>query len=365
MQLITSTLGILAISQLVLMGLFYLAYFRKESLGLLLVLLSFCLIAYIIPRAFDSDPAATMSFADYLRGRFAAATPGVLWIVAHQLFVDDQEISVTAWFFLILYQLVRAYISFVVPFGLVEENIYTVFGGHISFLYMVGLSVHVVIMAMRELNNDLIEERRMLRGPFAVGMGLIVALIVAALLAAGLMEETIGNRFLQVATAMGFAAIFLFTLLINLVTFRLSADSQLIARRQASEPKGKTDQRKLLSDNDLKIMREIDTRMIEAKFYQEAELTIGALAKQLSVQEYKLRIIINRGLGYKNFNQFLNHYRILEACLLLEDTSQNRQISIIAHSVGFASLSSFNLAFKTLKGVTPSVYRVSQIGKQG
>ncbi|MEX0963518.1 MAG: helix-turn-helix transcriptional regulator [Pseudohongiellaceae bacterium] len=359
MQQLIGSFGLLALSQLVLMGLFYFAYFRKERLGQLLVLFSLCLIAYVHLNTFPSASDTGFSLSRFLQGRFAVATPGVLWIVAHLLFIDDKKISVYAWFWLLLFQLLRAFATYPVGIEQPSESLFVEICGQLGYLIMVVMSVHVIIMAVRELNNDLLETRRRLRVPFAAGMGLIVALIVGALLAAGSMEASRAQRFLQVAMMLSHVSIFVFTLLINLVTFRLSADTQLISTRIVFEPRGKTAQKKLLSGTDLKLMREIDSRMIEAKFYNDAELTIGALAKLLAVQEYKLRIIINRGLGYKNFNQFLNHYRIIEACLLLEDKTESRQISAIAHSVGFGSLSSFNLAFKNLKGVTPSAYRDS------
>jgi AraC-like DNA-binding protein len=66
-------------------------------------------------------------------------------------------------------------------------------------------------------------------------------------------------------------------------------------------------------------------------------------------------------LHYRNFNQFLNQYRIEEAARRLQDPhEQHIPISSIALDVGYASLSSFNKAFKDTYQVTPSVYRSGQ-----
>jgi AraC-like DNA-binding protein len=87
-------------------------------------------------------------------------------------------------------------------------------------------------------------------------------------------------------------------------------------------------------------------------------LTIGQLAKELDIQEYKLRQMINSQLGYRNFSDFLNSYRIKETAERLRDeTNKHLPILTIALDVGFRSLSSFNKAFKATFGQTPTEYR--------
>src|SRR5262249_28086632 len=56
--------------------------------------------------------------------------------------------------------------------------------------------------------------------------------------------------------------------------------------------------------------------------YRQEGLTIAALAGKLEVPEYRLRQLINEGLGYRNFNGFLNRYRIDDAKAALTDPSQ-------------------------------------------
>ena len=53
--------------------------------------------------------------------------------------------------------------------------------------------------------------------------------------------------------------------------------------------------------------------------YRQANLTIGGLVDQLDTQEYRLRRVINTSLGFRNFNEFLNAYRIAEAQRRLTD----------------------------------------------
>jgi hypothetical protein len=56
----------------------------------------------------------------------------------------------------------------------------------------------------------------------------------------------------------------------------------------------------------------------------------------LSLPEYRLRQIINEGLGHRNFNAFLNRYRIDEAKASLTDSSQKEApVLTIAMGAGF------------------------------
>ena len=97
--------------------------------------------------------------------------------------------------------------------------------------------------------------------------------------------------------------------------------------------------------------------MEEGKLYTQTGLTISDLADNLSIQEYRLRRIINQQLNYRNFNQFLNNYRIEDACSRLKET--NTPVSTIALDVGYASLSVFNKAFRERYALTPTEFRNS------
>lgn len=100
------------------------------------------------------------------------------------------------------------------------------------------------------------------------------------------------------------------------------------------------------------------SQMTVERAYKRESLTIGALARQLGLQEYKLRRLINQRLGYRNFNAFLNHYRITDAKRRLADPAQaDVPVLTIAIDVGFQSLGPFNRAFKSDTGVTPSEFR--------
>lgn len=106
------------------------------------------------------------------------------------------------------------------------------------------------------------------------------------------------------------------------------------------------------------LLGKLDQAMKEEKFYTQESLTIGILARHLGIQEYILRRQINAGLGYRNFNDYLNEIRIQEACHRLSNNEfKEMPIIRIAMDLGFGSLAPFNKAFKEKTKVTPTEYR--------
>ena len=102
----------------------------------------------------------------------------------------------------------------------------------------------------------------------------------------------------------------------------------------------------------------LERLMTAERAYRQDGLTIGGLAQQLGLPEYRLRRLINQALGYRNFNSFVNHYRIAEAKAALVDPAQAEvPVLTIALDAGFSSLGPFNRAFKAETGMTPSEYR--------
>ena len=88
-------------------------------------------------------------------------------------------------------------------------------------------------------------------------------------------------------------------------------------------------------------------KLIDAGVCFEEGLTIGGLAEKLNMPEHRLRVLINKGLGYRNFPAFLNDHRIAAAKQWLSDPSRGReQIIQIAYGLGYASLAPFNRAFR-------------------
>ena len=109
-----------------------------------------------------------------------------------------------------------------------------------------------------------------------------------------------------------------------------------------------------------------DDRLVEAlerlvrdeRVYRLEGLTVAGLASRLAVPEYRLRRVINRRLGHRNFNAFINGFRLDEAQRALSDPAQRElPVLTIALEAGFQSIGPFNRAFKAATGVTPTEFR--------
>jgi AraC-like DNA-binding protein len=106
------------------------------------------------------------------------------------------------------------------------------------------------------------------------------------------------------------------------------------------------------------LLNRLERLMTVERVYRREGLTIGSLAALASLPEYRLRQVINAGLGYRNFNAFLNRYRIEEVKAALADPDQKDvPILTIAMDAGFQSLGPFNRAFKAETGLTPTEFR--------
>jgi len=116
---------------------------------------------------------------------------------------------------------------------------------------------------------------------------------------------------------------------------------------------------------DPKALAALERLMMIERVYRQEGLTIGMLAGKLRLPEYRLRRLINQGLGYRNFNTYLNRFRIEDAKMALADPEQAEvPILTIAMDAGFQSLGPFNRAFKAETGATPSEYRHAALARR-
>ena len=234
------------------------------------------------------------------------------------------------------------------------------------------------VLAGRTL--DLVEERRRLRAVLVVLLALYSAAIIATEIA---LPGGSGGPILYLANSIGLLTI---TLVFAVVLLSISGDSALISL-PVSEPAVRGIMPGALqgtlqvtspyrpaavSDPGDRIERDDDTRLLAAlrrlmehdRAYREEGLAIGGLAGKLGIPEHGLRRLINRRLGYRNFNAFLNRYRLDDVMAALADPAQEAvPILTIAIDAGFQSLGPFNRAFKAQTGMTPSEFRRLQLSR--
>jgi AraC-like DNA-binding protein len=99
--------------------------------------------------------------------------------------------------------------------------------------------------------------------------------------------------------------------------------------------------------------------MEKEQIYLNPLLKLDLIAGKLSLSEKAVSSLLNQHIK-KNFNDFVNEYRVLEAKKkLAEPASSQFTIAAIAYECGFNSLATFQRCFKQFTGITPSQYQNS------
>ena len=208
-----------------------------------------------------------------------------------------------------------------------------------------------LLEAWRGISTDLVERRRRLRVALVAG----VAAYLAVLVAVQLSNLTLGVRTAAPLVVANLALIFGTAFAVTLSLLQLRRTSWIDgawAPDVESAPNGAA------GAADRVLLADLQRRMIAESLYRREGLTIGALARTLGTQEYVLRRVINRQLGYRNFNDFLHSYRIPEACARLRSPAEaGRPVLSIALDLGYNSVGPFNRAFKARIGMTPTEFR--------
>lgn len=270
------------------------------------------------------------------------ATPGLFWLFAASWFDDEFELR---WW----------HVGFVVAMaaaGFISNHLYSVGGQQTLVLALAWRAFSLVAIALalravvRGWANDLVEARRHVRVRIAVTSAIAIVWIVSAELWSQGWPPSPEWRVANAAGMLLLAAIVAGAVL----GWR---DPTLVAaapKASATAPRAEFD--------DAPLLARLDADMRHERLYRQDGLTIAAVANRLGVQEYRLRRAINQGLGARNFNAYLNGFRLDEAQDALADPSQ-REVPIltIALDAGFGSLAPFNRAFRDRHDCTPSEFR--------
>jgi AraC-like DNA-binding protein len=219
-------------------------------------------------------------------------------------------------------------------------------------LASIGLALLALVRTVKDWRGDLVEGRRRLR---------VFIVVVVALHATttGVVDLWIGPP--NVPTSLHLvnaAALATIASVIAVSLLRADVDAVLAGPEFAPVPRAAAPPPDEAVDPALLV--ELERLMKVERLYRQEGLTIGALAAKLGLPEHRLRRIINRGLGHRNFNEYLNRHRLADAKQALADPTQAEvPILTIALDAGFQSLGPFNRAFKAETGMTPTDYRRS------
>lgn len=98
----------------------------------------------------------------------------------------------------------------------------------------------------------------------------------------------------------------------------------------------------------------IDDAMQGQKLFQDENLNLNRLARKIALPARAISSAINRAHG-KNVSQYVNGYRIDEACKLL--TATDDPVTSIMLASGFQTKSNFNREFRRITGLSPLEWR--------
>jgi AraC-like DNA-binding protein len=276
----------------------------------------------------------------------------VFWLFARTLFGDDLRTGPS---YLLLWAPIAG-AGVVAALGLVPDPAQRAIGLALSAqaLAFAGLAVAQTLSSWAA---DLVEPRRRLRVFIVAASALHIGLTAAA----GLAPRLDATPLVRLVDALSLALI---ALTVAWTALRGATGALLLAAEPHEGLRPATTIARL-DPSDTVLLRRLEQEMNEELTWRRDGLTIGQLAHGLGVPEYRLRRVINRGLGHRNFAAYLNSHRIAEAKAALADSTQAEvPILTIALDAGFGSLGPFNRAFKAETGLTPSAFRRACLGTE-
>jgi AraC-like DNA-binding protein/multisubunit Na+/H+ antiporter MnhB subunit len=285
-----------------------------------------------------------------------SAQPAIFWLWARAAFDDDFVLR--RWHGAVWLSIVA--FGFAITLGWAHWPALAGAAGRVLALATLVLALAAAVQTVKTWRADLVARRRRLRlAMLAINVVLIATVAVAGFAA---IPVAVPGAPGSLPTALG---LFVVAMLAGIGLFSAPA-AVAVDDATAAIASGEAGRQARVADRapagrvvvDPILLRRLDHLMTVERTYRQEGLAIGALAARLEVPEHRLRQAINEGLGYRNFNAFLNHYRIADARLALSDATQ-REVPVltIAMDAGFQSIGPFNRAFKAETGVTPTEFR--------
>ena len=334
----------IAFAQLMMGSLLLTPLWKTNQSIRLYMLLMVCCCCYLTKVIFT--PVAFGSFFWWLELVGGNALPGVFWLVSQSVFGD--HVVLKRW------QYALASLTLLIPFITTSSQMlfsYDIndfallastikYGGTLLELLFIS---HALVIAVSHWRGDLVQDRRYIRGGVISVSALYIILVI-------INDELFKFQWPGLELIKSGVMALLVTA-INFFLFTLKKSSLFETVKLPPEEAGP-------AEASAKELPRIIDAMEQDKLYRQEGLTIAGLARELSIHEYKLRNLINGEMNYRNFNDFLNHYRIREVTEKLAQPAYSQTpVLTLALESGFRSLSSFNKAFKNTHQLTPTEYR--------
>jgi AraC-like DNA-binding protein len=318
--------------------------FRQVLTAKILSLLLLSAACYMLQPLVDD-----IFYLRFVLGVISMATPALFWMFASTLFQmseERQKLHFGHYLGMGVCILVGIYQCFHTPAELNGSIIHVV-----SLTLTSSLTVLGLVDVFRNWQSDLVECRRFLRLSLSVTTGGFLLFIVVNEFIYGHGEFPALLNYINIIVITIFAMSFSYIILVSNSNMLMESIDELTPELVKDDiPKP--------SLADSQWLDKLTKAMEDEFYYRQVDLTIKNLSDHLSIPEHQLRRLINQHLGYRNFNDYLNRYRVRDAAQRLSDPKLIRTpILTIAIESGYASLTTFNKAFKTLKTMTPSEFR--------
>lgn len=256
------------------------------------------------------------------------------------------------------------YVAMGVVFYLLSRVNFVYFAGSDTLLatitYLVfsaarfALIAHMLYVAWQGRDDDLVEARRRFRVVYIIAVSIATFVIAAA--ETWFQNQVFGqNVMVFQAIAMWALAMLLVWHIIGLRNVKIFGGERTASIGRSAPPKDPNERHDLAT---------VERLVGEEKLFLRPGLTIAVLAQEAGLPEHRLRRLINAHLGYRNFADFLNHYRITAAKERLSQVEErNLPVLTVAMDLGYGSLGPFNRAFKERTGLTPTDYRKKMLAE--
>ena len=216
-----------------------------------------------------------------------------------------------------------------------------------------GIVAHLVWRLQAEREGDLIEERSDARQMVSLLLGGLLLIDLSADLLLGFDWRPSAFALAQNAAILAFAlwlAGRVLAVRTDVLSFARAAPAPAGASAVEEGPAGGA------------LRRRLATLIEVERIHLDPDLTFAAFVQRMNAPERAVRRLVNHELGFDHFRAFLNHHRVEEARRLLADPGRSSdKLIAIALDSGFASLPSFNRAFRDVAACTPSQYRISAL----
>ncbi|MBW0148505.1 helix-turn-helix domain-containing protein [Marinobacter arenosus] len=316
--------------------------FRHQLVGKIFLLILLSATAYLVA---PLVPGGWRWMASDLQ----TAMPALFWVLCQLIFASRPHLR-SVWGFLALY-------TFIAP---ALARPYVIEGDSSDLMMFLGwelgrwleyvVVLHGLLQVTRHWRVDLVESRRRARLALLLILGGSVGIATVSL-NFGLFHDY--SRGIIVS----------FAALATLLCF-VSAREGILALSpdaRSSQPRASGHANACASAGSVDAENNQDlaalNRLMHDGFYTTEKLTLKRLAESLQIPEYRVRKAINQTLGYRNFNDYINHLRIEDAARRLAREPETPILNI-SLDVGYRTLSSFNRAFRDIMETTPTEFRL-------